>query len=90
MSARPRECMHNAGMPTITIRDVPEQTRDLLAARAKRAGQSMQQYLRRRLIELGEAEDQDEFWDRIEESVTRHGSTVTTEEILEALDEGRR
>ncbi|WP_300400056.1 hypothetical protein [Nocardioides sp.] len=77
-------------MTTITVRNVPDETRDLLAARAKRAGQSMQEYLRRQLIEIGAAEDQGEFWDRVEESVARHGSTLSTEDILAALDEGRR
>lgn len=77
-------------MTTITVRNVPDETRDLLAARAKRAGQSMQEYLRRLLIEIGAAEDQGEFWDRVEESVARHGSTLSTEDILAALDEGRR
>ncbi|CAN5169995.1 hypothetical protein BH09ACT12_BH09ACT12_16030 [soil metagenome] len=82
--------MHNACMTTITIRDVPEETRDLLAARAKRAGQSMQEYLRRRLIELGEAEVGDEWLERARESVDRWGTRLPTEQILEALHDGRR
>ena len=82
--------MHTACMTTITVRDVPEVTRDLLVARAKRAGQSMQEFLRRRLIELGETEDSDEWLDRVRETAERFGATVSTEEILVALDEGRR
>jgi plasmid stability protein len=39
-------------MATITIRDVPDDVRNELAARAERAGQSLQAYLRRELIAL--------------------------------------
>ena len=37
---------------SVTIRDVPDETRAELAARAARAGQSLQEYLRGQLIEL--------------------------------------
>lgn len=39
-------------MPSITVRDVPDDVRDELAARAARAGQSLQEHLRTELIEL--------------------------------------
>ena len=42
----PHCCCHNSGMVAITIRDVPTHVRDELAARAARAGQSFQEYLR--------------------------------------------
>ena len=38
-------------MTSITIRDVPEETRDELAARAALAGRSLQEYLRLLLID---------------------------------------
>ena len=45
--------MHNDSMPTsITIRDVPDEVRDELAARASLAGRSLQEHLRAELIEL--------------------------------------
>ena len=37
--------MHNAGMPHVTIRDVPEDVHAALLARAAEAGQSLQAYL---------------------------------------------
>ena len=37
---------------SITVRDVPEQTRNELAARAALAGRSLQEYLRAKLIEI--------------------------------------
>ncbi len=39
-------------MPSITVRDVPGDVRDELAARAARAGRSLQAHLRAELIEL--------------------------------------
>jgi hypothetical protein len=39
-------------MPSITIRHVPDDVRDELAARAARAGRSLQEHLRSELIEL--------------------------------------
>jgi plasmid stability protein len=49
---------HNAAMPTsITIRDVPDETRDELAARAAATGRSLQEYLRSKLIDLARQPD---------------------------------
>lgn len=39
-------------MPSITVRNVPGDVRDELAARAARAGRSLQAHLRAELIEL--------------------------------------
>ena len=50
---------------SMTIRDVPAETRDALAARAARAGQSLQEYVRAQLIGLAEQPDPQEFWDRV-------------------------
>jgi hypothetical protein len=36
----------------VTIRDVPDAVRDELAARAARSGRSLQEYLRRELMDL--------------------------------------
>lgn len=37
--------MHNAGMPNVTIRNVPDDVHAALVARAEAAGQSLQVYL---------------------------------------------
>jgi antitoxin FitA len=37
--------MHNAGMSTVTIRDVPDEVRDSLANDARERGQSLQAFL---------------------------------------------
>ena len=39
-------------MTVITVRDVPDEVRDELAARAGRSGMSMQEFLRAHLIDL--------------------------------------
>jgi plasmid stability protein len=42
---------------SITIRDVPDETRDELAARAAATGRSLQQYLRSKLVDLARQPD---------------------------------
>lgn len=84
------EDMHNACMPSITIRDVPEETRAELAARAARSGRSMQEYLRLQLVELAVRPDPSEFWKRVREEKRRHGTRLSVEQILEARDAERR
>ena len=48
-----RGCMQNACMPSITIRNVPDETHEELAARAAASGKSLQEYLRAELIRVG-------------------------------------
>jgi plasmid stability protein len=82
--------MQNACMTTITIRDVPEETHAELVARAKAAGKSLQEYLRAKLIEVGNRPDMATLMARIEKRVQEHPNTLTTEKILEYRDLGRR
>ena len=42
---------------SITIRDVPDETRDELAARAAATGRSLQEYLRSKLVDLARQPD---------------------------------
>lgn len=81
--------MLHGGM-NITISDVPEEVHDVLAARAQRSGRSLEDYLRQSLVEMATSVDQDEPWDRIEERVKRTGVTLTADEILESIHDGRR
>lgn len=83
--------MQNAGMPvSITIRDVPDDTRDELAARAARSGRSLQEYLRLELIESARRIDVGTLTARIEARKDATGGGLTAEQILEARDAGRR
>ncbi|MEK9602346.1 MAG: hypothetical protein VW917_00055 [Pontimonas sp.] len=44
----------------ITIRDVPPEVRDVLAARAKSRGQSSQEYLKAALLDIAAKRDKEE------------------------------
>jgi plasmid stability protein len=78
-------------MPTsITIRDVPDETRDELAARAALSGRSLQQYLRARLIDFAASPDVDVLMLRIRERKAVTGGTLTTDRILDHRDADRR
>jgi antitoxin FitA len=78
---------YGAGMPvSMTIRDVPDETRDVLAARAARAGQSLQEYVRAQLNGLAAHPEPDELWDRVRHRLRATGTHVPTDFILEAKD----
>jgi plasmid stability protein len=74
---------------SITIRNVPDETRNELAARAARSGRSLQEYLRAELIELAQREDMETLMARISERVRKAGTQFSAEEILRYRDEGR-
>jgi antitoxin FitA len=82
--------MHNACMPSITIRDVPDSARDELAARAASSGRSLQEYLRGELINLAQRPDPGALLHRIRERKRLTGSHLTTAQIIAARDEDRR
>jgi plasmid stability protein len=75
---------------SVTIRDVPDETRDALAARAARAGQSLQEYLRAQLTALAERPSPDEVWDRVRHRLRATGTRLPAEVVLEARDHDRR
>ena len=77
-------------MPSITIRDVPQEARDELAARAARSGRSLQEYLRAELIELASSPDQAALVERIRERKRLTGSLVDVGAILADRDAERR
>jgi antitoxin FitA len=74
---------------SITIRNVPEETRDELAARAARTGRSLQEYLRAQLIELAERPDPEEVFARIRARKVSTGSRLPSERILAHRDADR-
>ena len=68
---------------SITIRDVPDETRDELAARAALSGRSLQEYLRARLVELARQPDAETLVQRIH-------ARLPADRILSHRDEDRR
>lgn len=78
-------------MPTsITIRDVPDETRDELAARAALSGRSLQEYLRARLIDLAASPDAEALVARIRQRKAAIGGSRTADRIIEHRDADRR
>ena len=75
---------------SITIRNVPDSTRDRVAARAARSGRSLQEYLRGLLIELAGKPDINELMDRVEARVKATGTTIDIDTILAHKDADRR
>lgn len=74
---------------SLTVRDVPDDVRDELAARAARSGRSLQEYLRATLTELV---SRPTAADAVAQARGRALAypDVSAEEILDDLDAGRR
>ena len=77
-------------MPSISVRNVPQATRDALAVKAARAGQSLQEYLLAKFIELGDTRDLSEVLAEMREIRETGTSQLTRQQILDAIDAGRR
>jgi plasmid stability protein len=81
---------YNAYMSkSVTIRDIPEETRDELAARAALTGRSLQEYLRLELIRLAERPEPDALIARIRERKATTGSQLARDRILSHRDADR-
>lgn len=74
----------------ITVRDVPDNVRDELAARAARAHQSLQEYLRSMLIDSAARPPVGDVIARARARVEVTGSAVSAASILAARDADRR
>ncbi|MDA8267311.1 MAG: hypothetical protein M0Z63_05130 [Actinomycetota bacterium] len=77
-------------MPSITIREVPAEVRDLLAARARRSGQSLQEHLRRELIDLARRPSVDDVLARAKSRTEATGSRMPADRIVAERDAERR
>jgi plasmid stability protein len=77
-------------MPAMTIRDVPDETRNELAARAARSGRSLQEYLRHTLIGLAAKPDMNELLDDLRRRKELTGSRLDADQIIAFRDESRR
>jgi antitoxin FitA len=77
-------------MVALTIRNVPDEVRDELAARAARSGRSLQEYLATALTELASRPSVEDVLARARERVARTGSRVSVDDILAARTADRR
>lgn len=73
-------------MPSIQIKDVPEETHAVLRRRASAARQSLQEYLRTRLIEEASRPTLEEVLDR---AGGRAGGSVTFKAAARAVRDDR-
>ena len=74
----------------ITIRGVPEEVRDALAARAALKRQSMQEYLRGELARMAERPTLESWLDEVRRRKDAAGTSIATTAILDARDADRR
>ncbi|OHV20265.1 hypothetical protein BBK14_08510 [Parafrankia soli] len=74
----------------ITVRDVPDETRDELAARAALSGRSLQEYVRSQLIELARRPAAEALLARVRDRKQRVGSRLSVESILGHRDADQR
>jgi antitoxin FitA len=78
-------------MPTsITIRDVPDETRDELAARAAATGRSLQEYLRSKLVDLARQPDAEALLAEVRARKAATGADLPPDRILAHQAEDRR
>ncbi len=74
----------------VTVRDVPDEVRDEIAARAARAGKSLQEYLRAMLIDAAARPPVEDVIARARARVDATGARADAESILAARDADRR
>jgi plasmid stability protein len=77
---------HNGAVPSIQIKDVPDETHAVLRRRAAAANQSLQEYLRSRLIDEASRPTLDEILDR---AGGRAGGAVSFEAAVTAVRDDR-
>lgn len=83
--------MHNDIMSkTMTIRDVPNEVRDELAARAARTGRSLQEYVRARLVDLASRPDAETLLADVRARKLTTGARLSPAAILAHRDADRR
>jgi plasmid stability protein len=74
----------------ITVRDVPDAVRDELAARAARAGKSLQEYVRAMLVDAASRPPVADVIARARARVGATGVQIDADSILAARDADRR
>lgn len=77
-------------MTTITIRHVPDEVRDELAARARRSGRSLQEFLLRQLTGMASRPSLDDVVARARDRVRATGTRVEAADVLADRDADRR
>ncbi len=74
----------------MTIRDIPDDVRNELAARAARKGQSLQEFMRGVIVDFAWRPSNEDVLLQAREHARALRSSITVDDILAARDEGRR
>lgn len=74
----------------ITIRNVPEEVRDELAARAARSGRSLQEYLLIHFADMVSRPSVDDIVAQVRARVAAAGTELSIADVLAARDADRR
>lgn len=90
LHAMPVMLCQYALMVAITIRGIPDEVRDELAARAARSGQSLQEYLRGLLVATADKPTARDVVARARARVNATGVRLDASTILAAKDANRR
>lgn len=77
---------HNGAMPSVQIKDVPESTHAVLRQRAAAAHQSLQEYLRSRLVAEASQPTLDEVLNR---AGGRSGGSVSLQDAVTSVQQDR-
>jgi antitoxin FitA len=77
-------------MAAITVRNVPDEVRDELAARAARSGRSLQEYLLNQFVEMASRPSLDEVIARARARVAATRTRLNASDIVAARDADRR
>ena len=78
------------GVATIQVRDVSEEAYEVIRLRARRAGQSIQGYMKKQIERLAREPDEDALFGDVEHFVEAHGIRLEIESLLSDLDAERR
>ncbi len=81
--------MYHDSVVAITIRNVPQDLRDLIAQRAQRAGQSMQEFLLSQLDALARKKSIDDWLAEVECRLAASEVVLDPDEIVKAVRTGR-
>ena len=74
----------------ITVRNIPDEVRDVLAARAARSGRSLQEHLRAELIALAAKPSVDDLLDGVRARKASTRTTLSADDIVALRDHDRR
>ena len=77
-------------MATIQVRDISEETYEVIRRRARSSGQSIQAYMKREVERLAREPTDDEIFAQIDGFISDHGVELRPDGLLADIDADRR